>query len=257
MFSEFDLSKLPSVHLSQLDSLPDCPAVYFAIDSENRVLYVGKAINLLARWKDHHRFEQLNKIDRKNSIKLAWMVCANEPELLAKTEIYFIEFYQPLLNKTPVPAKKITPSEIVLQKTLSKLSKYVVILGFDASPASEPPTVYLKYDWLYRSPVGTIRSIFKADNRKPTGLRWSEYRRRQYSFWKATCNGIAIDVAPWDDIRDLREKAVVQKLAGVEMLAIREPEFTNIFNGNTFFKENLPGLSILEHDPIPLLWSKY
>jgi len=57
MFSGFDLSKLPYLSLSQRNSLPECPAVYFAVDSKNRVLYVGKAINLLARWKDHHRLE--------------------------------------------------------------------------------------------------------------------------------------------------------------------------------------------------------
>jgi len=78
MFPGFDLSKLPSLDLSQRNSLPACPAVYFAVDSKNRVLYVGKAINLLARWKDHHRLEQLNRINRKNKIKIAWLSCDND-----------------------------------------------------------------------------------------------------------------------------------------------------------------------------------
>lgn len=254
MFPDFNLSKLPFLSLSQKDSLPNCSAIYFALDSQNRVLYVGKATNLLVRWKEHHRLEQLNKLNHKNHIKLAWLVCNNEPNSLSNTEAFFIDFYKPLLNRTPVPPKKITPSEIVLQQTLSKLSKYVVIFGFDAGQESKITTVYLKYDWLYRSPVRTIRSIFKADNQKPTGLRWSEYCRRQHSFWKATCNGVAIDVAPWENIWDLREKAVAQKLAAVEMLALRDPEFTQI--KNLRLQEQLPQLSILVHDPILLLWVK-
>lgn len=62
MFPGFDLSKLPSLDLSQRNILPVCPAVYFAVDSKNRVLYVGKAINLLARWKDHHRLKHIKPI---------------------------------------------------------------------------------------------------------------------------------------------------------------------------------------------------
>lgn len=71
MFPGFDLSMLPFLSLSQKNSLPACPAVYFAVDSKNRVLYVGQATNLLARWKNHHRLEQLNRINRINPIKIA------------------------------------------------------------------------------------------------------------------------------------------------------------------------------------------
>lgn len=108
------MSKLPSVFLSQRDSLPECPAVYFNFDSKNRVLYVGKATNLLARWKNHHRQEQLNRINWRNQIKIAWLSCPNNSDVLTITETYFIELYQPLLNRTPVPAKRITPAETVL-----------------------------------------------------------------------------------------------------------------------------------------------
>lgn len=145
MFPKFDLSKLPSLFLSQKDSLPKCPSVYFAIDSRNRVLYVGKAINLLSRWKNHHRQEQLNRINRKNKIKIAWLYCSNDLALLANTETYFIEFYQPLLNRTSVSAKTITPAEIVLQQTFRKLAGVSVVV-FEIEPATAlSTTIYLKY----------------------------------------------------------------------------------------------------------------
>ncbi len=122
MFPDFDLSKLPSLFLSQKDNLPQCPAIYFAIDSQNRVLYVGKAVNLLARWKNHHRQEQLNKISRRNKIKIAWLSCSTQLDILTNIETYFINFYQPLLNKTSVPAKTVIPAETVLQSALRSLT---------------------------------------------------------------------------------------------------------------------------------------
>lgn len=258
MFTGFDLSKLPSLPWLQKERLPNCSAVYFAVDSKNRVLYVGKATNLLTRWKDHHRFEQLNQISRKNPIKLAWLVCTNEQDLLSKTEAYFIKFYQPLLNKTPVPAKKIIPSEIALQQTLSKILKYVVILGFEPGKNSLPLTVYLKYPVISerRGRAGTIRSILKLNNKRATGLKWQEYSRRRFSFWKASCNGVVIDVGPCE-IWPSPECLLVQNLAGIEMLAVREPNFTQILRFTPLLKKNSPGLSVLEYDPVPLLWSKH
>jgi hypothetical protein len=46
-----DPFQLPSFPLAERKQLPDCAAIYFAIDANNRVLYVGKAKKLVARWK--------------------------------------------------------------------------------------------------------------------------------------------------------------------------------------------------------------
>lgn len=187
MFPGFDFSKLPSLSLSQRNSLPESPAVYFAVDSNNRVLYVGKAINLLNRWKSHHRLEQLNRINRRHPIIIACLSCSNNLKLLADTENYFINLYQPLLNRTSVPAQKITPAEIVLQPTLSKLAKLdVVVFGFEPAIDSFPTTVYLKYPMhIYRqgyiSNTGPVNTIIQANNkRKATGLKWRHYEREKF-----------------------------------------------------------------------------
>jgi excinuclease UvrABC nuclease subunit len=55
---------MSSVELDNLNQLPDCSAIYFAIDSQNRILYIGQAVNLLTRWKNHHRIYQLQEINR-------------------------------------------------------------------------------------------------------------------------------------------------------------------------------------------------
>ena len=259
MYPEIYLSSLPYVSLLNKYLLPHCSAIYFLLDSENRVLYIGQATNLCARWKDHHRFEQLKKLNRKSNLKIAWLVCENNKELLDKTERYFIELYQPLLNQTPVPAKKIIPSEIALQKTLIRLSKLnVIILGI--APAynnSSLPTVYLKYPVLgLRGLSGKVSSILKSDNKRATGLRWKKYATRmKFNFWETRCNGVTIDVAPFDGLVFVLERTKIQKLLGVEMLCLKYPEFSEIVQLWPFIEQEPPGLSILEQDPIPQLWT--
>lgn len=303
MFSEFNLSKLPSLSLPQRNILPECPAIYFAVDSKNRVLYVGKAINLLTRWKNHHRQEQLNRINRKNKIKIAWLHCSNDLASLANTEAYFIEFYQPLLNRISVSAKTITPAETVLQQTLRKLAGLNVLV-FGIEQAMVPTTIYLKYPIsIYEkilitdygindlfeeasqadlvptvrevtkaiSNTGPVNNIIQANNkRKSTGLKWREYERgkvyqSKVRSWKTGCNGMNIELSPWKvgqtsymDIQPkLGENAVIQTLAGVEIPILNELGLTNILNNHPFIRASYPRVSILEHDPIPLLWSKH
>ncbi|WP_250124936.1 GIY-YIG nuclease family protein [Chroococcidiopsis sp. CCMEE 29] len=276
MFPDLDLSKLPSVSLSQKNSLPECSAIYFAVDSKNRVLYVGKATNLLARWKNHHRQEQLSRINRRNKIKIAWLSCSNQLDVLTNTEAYFINFYQPLLNRTLVPLKTITPSEIVLQTTLRKLSALdVVVFGFEPTMNSNPPTVYLKYPveiWKgnnFVNNTGPVNKIIQANNkRKSTRLRWHQYEIKKLSLskvrsWKTSCNGVHIDLSPWKSERGYffglksEENLVIKTVAGVEMPTLNELELTKILEKYCFIRENYPGVCVLEHDPIPLLWSKH
>ena len=108
MYPEINLSSLPSLSLLNKDQLPHCSAIYFLLDCENRVLYVGKARNLCARWKDHHRFEQLKKLNRKSIIKIAGLVGETDKELLDQiVQLWpFIEHQPPglsILEQDPIP----------------------------------------------------------------------------------------------------------------------------------------------------------
>lgn len=50
MFLEdLDLFSLPYLELSQLNQLPSLSEIYLAMDSSNRILYVGQAKNILER----------------------------------------------------------------------------------------------------------------------------------------------------------------------------------------------------------------
>ena len=131
MIDDFSLDKLPSINLLNRDKLPQRAGIYFAVDDKKRLLYVGKAQNLYKRWLNHHRFDQLEKINQRNTITLKWYECENKEEILTSLENYFIETYFPELNQTKVKLKRIIPAEITLRKTLAKISKYVIICGYE------------------------------------------------------------------------------------------------------------------------------
>ncbi|NER99445.1 MAG: GIY-YIG nuclease family protein [Symploca sp. SIO1B1] len=53
---------LPSVPLSQRSQLPTTPSIYFAIDTQGVVQYIGRSINPRQRWVSHHHFHELSNI---------------------------------------------------------------------------------------------------------------------------------------------------------------------------------------------------
>ncbi|MEP1080041.1 GIY-YIG nuclease family protein [Leptolyngbya sp. PL-A3] len=258
---EFNLLTLPSRLLSQRDQLPACPAIYFALDSKDRILYIGRAINLVERWRDHHRLEQLTRIGKRSPVRLAWLDCSGQAQQLGVREAHYINLYNPLLNNTPVPPKKITPSEIALQDALSKISRYCIIFGMTSkSPHHDLPTINIRYFGGGRVP-STLRRIFKASNKRPTRLHWAEFvRRKGASWWRARCNGIAIEVGPWfsfgEEDQHFAEDLNIQPLAGVEMLALQTSQLVALIEKHPFLHENYPGMAALEADPIRLIWTR-
>lgn len=96
--SSIDPLALPSLSLAARSQLPPCPAVYFVLEGE-RVLYVGKSVNLRQRWLAHHRYKQLKAI---SSVRIAWLECS-DPSLLPKIEVALIEYFQPSLNGELIP----------------------------------------------------------------------------------------------------------------------------------------------------------
>jgi hypothetical protein len=118
---------------------------------------------------------------------------------------------------------------------------------------------------------GLVNNIIKANNkRKNVRLKWREYERKKVytqkvRSWKTSCNGVNIELSPlkveefsYLDFRPkLGENVVIQTGAGVEMPTLIESELANILNKYPFIRKNYPRVSILKHDPIPLLWSKH
>lgn len=96
MKPEVDLLSLPSLPLADKAQLPDIFAIYFVLDGD-RVLYIGKTINLRERWTTHHRLKQFKKMTVP--VRIAWIECS-DATLLTSIEAALIEHFQPLLNQT-------------------------------------------------------------------------------------------------------------------------------------------------------------
>jgi hypothetical protein len=75
--SEINLSSLPWLPLDAKSAFPKNPAIYFAIDSQGTIQYIGCSVNPKARWAKHHRYKQLETI---GSIRIVYLF-VDSPEL--------------------------------------------------------------------------------------------------------------------------------------------------------------------------------
>jgi DNA-binding Xre family transcriptional regulator len=89
-----DLTNLPSVALAEKATLPPVLCVYFAIDSQGVVQYIGKAVNLRQRWSSHHKYKKLSKM---SEVSIAYLQVEHF-ELLEDMELALINWFKPPLN---------------------------------------------------------------------------------------------------------------------------------------------------------------
>jgi len=194
-----EFTNFPNLKLLDRQRLPECCGVYFAI-ARDQVLYIGLAINLRNRWQNHHRFPQLQAVNKRNEVRLFWLTC-NENQL-RDLESQYIEYYCPVLNQTKVPERQTIPSFQMLTMSLKKFHERVI--GFGVCPAEKQQMKVLILGYLadYRETRGattTLRKSLQAITRKPNSLfRWSEVlRRRDGAEWYTRCNGIEINLIPY------------------------------------------------------------
>lgn len=92
----------PSVAFEHRQDLPAIPAIYFVLDAQLAIVYIGEASNLQARWtgKNHHRAPQL----RGGNYRIHWTHAPDDTVARKSAEQQAIEYFQPLWNRTEVPA---------------------------------------------------------------------------------------------------------------------------------------------------------
>ncbi|WP_174711405.1 helix-turn-helix domain-containing protein [Nostoc sp. TCL240-02] len=88
---------LPSLPLEWRKALPDCAGIYFAIDGNDVVQYIGRSNNIRLRWAVHHKRKELEKA---GEIKLAWLE-VSDCSLLPAIEEALINSFTPSLNEVP------------------------------------------------------------------------------------------------------------------------------------------------------------
>jgi hypothetical protein len=105
-----DVHSLPCEDIENKGLLPEIPTIYFAIDSNNLIQYIGRAKNTKQRWLCHHRYNQLSKI---GGVRIAYLRidCI---ELLPEIESVLIEHFNPPLNNTDVDRGDKKPVSILL-----------------------------------------------------------------------------------------------------------------------------------------------
>lgn len=270
--------ELSSVSLCERKHLPSCTAIYFAIDSQNRILYVGKAKNLAARWKNHHRLHALENIDREHPVRLAWQ--AWNEESLNEAEKILILSHQPLLNNTKVEIPVVIPSEHTVREFLKIFSRRLIICGVIPKTPDKLFEVHLEYDASDHSAKGTaskIKDFINQTKDKNTSLRFKRHRvyrdlhafagqmlrpgsrmhrtlARQYkahnNHWEFRCNGVAVHITATSFYRDYKQHTQTVKLAGINCRSITQEALIEAQRIN-----RLPSnLFVYTKDPIPLLW---
>lgn len=261
LLKSIKLSELPSVYLLDKDSLPNCAAIYFVSDSKGQILYIGRTINLVARWREHHRFNQLKRFNRKNPLTISWITCSNDLTTLSNLENEFIKLYKPPLNwsKVVAPIRKITPVETALQQSLQQLAKLnTVILGFGPIAGEEPPTIQLVYPvYGKRGVSGSIRSALRNINKKASSLKWKEYNTEpkslgKFGYWETEYNGIRIDLSPVEGLVNIMQGSTRRTVTGVEFMALSASQLETIIEAAPDIKKDYPGLEASEDDPIPI-----
>jgi predicted GIY-YIG superfamily endonuclease len=259
LLKELKLSELPSVYLLEKNNLPNCAAIYFVSNSKGQIIYIGRTFNLVERWREHHRFNQLKRFNRKNSISISWLACSNDINTLSALENELIKLYKPPLNWSKVvsPVRRITPAEVALQQSLQQLAKLnTMIFGFDPIADQEPPTIYLVYPVLGKRGVsGSIRSVLKNINKKASALKWKQYHTNpkslgKFGYWETEYNGTRIDLAPFQDLVHFMQDSIRRTVAGVELMAFSREQIETLL-ANVPEEEN-SGLDALEDDPIPI-----
>jgi len=86
---------LPSMTMENRIALPNCPAVYFVLNSNNAILYIGQTISLVRRWMAHHRTKELVAV---GSTRIAWLE-VSDTALLKGIEQACIAHFDPMLNQ--------------------------------------------------------------------------------------------------------------------------------------------------------------
>lgn len=150
MLTDSQILHLPKVSLETKELLPEYSGIYYVVDENKIVWYIGKAKNIRKRWqsKAHHRIYQLKQLKHKyfnihyENISLS-QLNLREKQQIAK--------YNPHLNNSPVKSKKLRPTETLLRETITTISDFAFILGV------EPPRREIKdkinREWLIQEKI--------------------------------------------------------------------------------------------------------
>ena len=89
-----NVSALPWLPLDAKSAFPRQACIYFAIDSQGSVQYIGRTIDSQQRWRNHHRYGELDAI---GDIRIAYLFM--DADLLPSVEKALVKCFAPPLNR--------------------------------------------------------------------------------------------------------------------------------------------------------------
>ena len=66
-----DLEALPCIPFAERGRLPHVPGIYFVLNAEKELLYIGQARSLSVRWQNHHRHAEFSNLP---SLSIAYLL---------------------------------------------------------------------------------------------------------------------------------------------------------------------------------------
>ncbi|WP_427157564.1 hypothetical protein ACQFX9_18590 [Aliinostoc sp. HNIBRCY26] len=256
--------KLPSLALNTRELLPETAGIYYVVDENGVVWYVGKAKNLRNRWlgKSHHRFYQLQKQRQRKFTIYYDLVNVSVLDSIEKREI---DKCHPQLNGTEVNSKRLQPTETLLRKTLLTLAPYAFILGVE--PPRKEDKQLIEYskafgdNWRINKSVVSLQVIHICINlpelielikdKKSTiqflkkifrknvnySSNWIDqsskkyYRFSDFTLRRLLVNGFAIEIYLADQrVISLIQEYTMTQLAGIDIKAVTNVSLDGLKN---------------------------
>lgn len=221
LLADSHILNLSKVSLETKDLLPEYSGIYYVIEENNTVWYIGKAKNIRKRWqgKVHHRIYQFENQKQKHFSIYYEQVDFSQ---LDKREQQQIKKYYPHLNNSPVKIKKLRPTETLFRETIATISDFAFILGV------EPPRREVKdkigIGWLIHKKIldlpiihicldmNAFREQFDIDsdeeyiklgvtpfdNRKVYASKWECSPKIYLPIFRLSVNGYLVEVSEFD-----------------------------------------------------------
>ena len=141
---------LPKIALQAKQLLPEYSGIYYVLDDNNNIWYIGQAKNIRKRWqgKSHHRIYQLAAQKKKHFTIYYEQVSESQ---LGSIEKQRIENYHPHLNSSPVKTKKVRPRETLLRETIAAIADFAFLLGVE--PPRKEVESQISNDWLAQKKI--------------------------------------------------------------------------------------------------------
>lgn len=146
MPTTIEISHLPSLAFEHRQDLPAIPAIYFVLNAQREVMYIGEASNLQARWagKTHHRALQM----QGGGYRIHWIHTSSDATTRKTYEQTAINYFGPLWNRTEVPADEM--KEVV--RYIRHVARY---LGIDPEDLHQQ----ILKEWAYNRSSDFFRAL--------------------------------------------------------------------------------------------------